>query len=235
MCCGANSGAIVPMTTVDYWFDPVCPWSWVTSRWVNEVTTAADLTVNWHPMSLGILNRNPKANARMLDFFEILSGPVRVVAAVGEQRPGDLGTLYTTIGTNLHGAGGCLEASQTTDDADFPTTVLRSRDAMVEATRQGLIDAGLEESYLEAFADARYDDVLEASHGRVPTEPNAPVLIGVPTISVDGSPGFFGPVLTEVPHGPRALEAWNAFATLAQEPAFFELKRTSERPAPKTH
>ncbi len=223
------------MTTVDYWFDPVCPWSWITSRWVHEVQTPAGLIVNWHPMSLGILNRNPKANARMLEFFEILSGPVRVAAAVSEREPGELGALYTTVGTNLHGPDGCLEASATKQDADFPSAVLRARDAIKDATRDGLAEAGLSESYLEAFTDASYDQVVEASHARVPSGANASALIGVPTISIDGSPGIFGPVLTEVPHGQRALDAWNAFAVLAQEPAFFELKRTSERPAPKTH
>ncbi|NQU37706.1 MAG: hypothetical protein HQ526_08960 [Actinobacteria bacterium] len=221
------------MTTVDYWFDPVCPWSWVTSRWIHEVVGAAGLDVNWHPMSLGILNAAPNSNARMKEFFDILKGPVRVCAAVSETSPGELGTLYTTIGEHLHGPAGPLSAKQVAGD-DFPTAVLRSRDAMVEATRSGLVEAGLDESFVESFDDARMDDVLLASHGRVPSDHHAQELIGVPTISIDGSAGLFGPVLTEVPPGPRAVTTWNAFAALAQEPAFYELKRTAERPAPRT-
>lgn len=184
-------------------------------------------------MSLGILNAAPNSNARMQEFFEILKGPVRVCAAVSESRPGELGTLYTTIGQNLHSAAGPLAAKQVAGD-DFATAVLRSRDAMFEATQKGLAEAAIDESFAERFDDPHMDDVLLASHGRVPSGGHAQELIGVPTISVDGSAGLFGPVLTEIPPGPRAVTAWNAFAALAQEPAFYELKRTAERPAPHT-
>ncbi len=221
------------MTTVDYWFDPVCPWSWVTSRWVHEVVGPVGLDVNWHPMSLGILNAAPDSNARIKEFFEILKGPVRVCAAVSETDPSELGTLYTTIGQNLHSSGGPLAAKQVAGD-DFATAVLRSRDAMFEATRNGLAEAGLDEGFADRFDDPHMDDVLLASHGRVPSGGHAQELIGVPTISVDGSAGLFGPVLTEIPSGLRAVTAWNAFAALAQEPAFYELKRTAKRPAPRT-
>ncbi len=186
-----------------------------------------------HHQSLGILNAAPDSNARMKEFFEILKGPARVCAAVSETDPGELGTLYTTIGQNLHSSGGPLAAKQVAGD-DFATAVLRSRDAMFEATRNGLAEAGLDEGFADRFDDPHMDDVLLASHARVPSGGHAQELIGVPTISVDGSVGLFGPVLTEIPPGPRAVTAWNAFAALAQEPAFYELKRTAKRPAPRT-
>ncbi len=221
------------MTTVDYWFDPVCPWSWVTSRWIREVVGPCGLDVNWHPMALGILNETPNANARMKNFFEILRGPVRVCAAVGETRPEELGNLYATIGENLHSSSGPLGQKKVAGE-DMVTVVLRSRDEMIEASRAGLVDAGIDESFADRFRDPHVDDIILGSHARVPSGGHAQALIGVPTISIDGSAGLFGPVLTEVPPGPRAVSTWNAFAALANEPAFYELKRTAERPAPKT-
>ena len=220
------------MTTVDYWFDPVCPWSWVTSRWIHQVAGPADLDIHWHPMSLGVLNETADDDERTRNYVEILKGPVRVCAAVNETDPAALGALYTAIGENLHGQAGPLASNQMAGD-DLVTGILRSRDAMFGATRSGIATAGLDDRFADAFDDAAVDDLVRASHARVPSGGQAQALIGVPTISVEGSSGLFGPVLTEVPTGERALGLWRAFAALAQEPAFYELKRTADRPAPR--
>ena len=101
------------MTTVDYWFDPLCPWSWTTSRWMVKVAEQTEVDVRWHPMSLSLLNANDQQP--FADFNKVGIGAVRVCAAVHAKEPGKLGELYTQIGNRFHHSGDWQEEARFID------------------------------------------------------------------------------------------------------------------------
>lgn len=218
------------MTVVDYWFDPICPWSWATSRWMNKVTDVADVEVHWHPMSLALLNASEESP--LAEFNAISIGPIRVCAAVYAREPDKLGALYTEIGTRFHHAGDWQEASRGQDFFTVVEAYQQNSETIIPKVAQALAAVGLSPDYLGAADDASYDDVIIASHGNVPSGAQMQELIGVPTISVDGQAALFGPVISEVPTDADVLDLWTAFSTLSRNPNFFELKRTTSRPAP---
>lgn len=192
------------MSKADFWFDPACPFAWITSRWMLEVQKVRDVQVEWHVMSLAYLNQNKDDISD--DYREFLStawGPVRVLIAA-EQAHGNevLLPLYTAMGNRIH-----LEK--------------RERDrAMVE---ESLAEAGLPLSLADAMDDSSYDDAVAKSHHAGMDQVGDEV--GTPTISIDGT-AFFGPVITKAPRGEEAGQLWDAALQLASYPLFFELKRS---------
>jgi 2-hydroxychromene-2-carboxylate isomerase len=192
------------MSKAEFWFDPACPFAWITSRWMLEVQKVRDVHVEWHVMSLAYLNQNKDDISD--DYREFLAtawGPVRVLIAA-EQAHGNevLLPLYTAMGNRIH-----LEK--------------RERDrSMVE---DSLAEAGLPLSLADAMDDSSYDDAVAKSHhagmDQVGNE------VGTPTISIDGT-AFFGPVITKAPRGEEAGKLWDAALQLASYPLFFELKRS---------
>lgn len=193
--------------TVDFWFDPLCPWAWMTSRWMGEVEQIRQVEVNWRIISLGILNENNSENHH--HGHDESMWPVRVVEAAaqahGEQyrKP-----LYDAMGTRIHpgGRGG--------------------DDQMVAVLEEALEEVGLPKDLAEARNSDQYDDALRAS-----TEAAQKVAgkdIGTPCIAVNGV-GFFGPVFTPAPKGEEAGRIWDAALTLASYPGFYELKRGREK------
>ncbi len=192
---------------VDFWFDPICPWAWLTSRWLLEVAQQRPVQPNWHVMSLSVLNEDkPDLPERYRELLTRGWGPVRVCIAA-EQKSGAevLGPLYTALGTRIH-------------NNQEP----RER-ATVEAA---LADAGLPVSLADAMDSTEYDEALRASHhdgmGRVGYE------VGTPVISVGGS-SFFGPVVTPAPRGEAALRLWDGVLAVTGTDGFFELKRSRTR------
>ncbi|WNM35160.1 DsbA family protein [Streptomyces sp. Li-HN-5-11] len=200
-------------TPVDFWFDPLCPWAWMTSRWVLEVEKVRDIEVRWHIMSLAVLNE-PKLDELPEQYRELLTtkawAPIRVVTAAWQKHGDDvLGPLYTALGTRFHNQG------------EGPTR---------EAIAAALEEVGLPADLID-YADQEdfeFDAELRASHKEGIEKVGQDV--GTPVIAVPGPDGeqiaFFGPVVTPAPKGEQAARLWDGTIAVASVPGFYELKRT---------
>jgi 2-hydroxychromene-2-carboxylate isomerase len=221
--------------TVDFWFDPACPWAWITSRWILEVRKVRPVQVHWREMSLAVLNERQELSPEYRRITEIGRGTVRVFAAARKAVGDDaVGELYTTLGTRLHGKDGLFQ--QARDETRKRS--LADREAALEGLEPviagALADAGLPADLIAARTETAWDQAILDSHELVPAGEQKQGLIGVPTISVNGHAGQFGPVLSEIAVGERAGRLWDAFKVLATEEAFFEIKRVTDRAVPQT-
>ena len=190
----------------DFWFDPVCPWAWMTSRWMGEVEQVRDVTVRWHVMSLAVLNEGRDLPENYRELMDKAWGPVRVVTAARVEHGEDVvKPLYDAIGTRLHPGG------RTDYDA-----------VLAEA----LAEVGLPASLAEAATSDAWDEQLRASHaegiGRVGED------VGTPVVAFAGT-AFFGPVVTPAPKGEAAGRLWDGVALVTETDGFFELKRSRDR------
>lgn len=193
-----------PRTAVDFWFDPACPFAWITSRWILEVEAARDLDVRFHIMSLHLHNLGNELPDWYRDLIDRSRGPVRVAAAAAEHHGEEvLRGLYTELGTRIHN-----EKAK-----DF--------DAVITASLAAL---GLPATLASAAHDPAYDEAVRRSHD-AGKDPAADAYVGTPTLHVDGAV-WFGPVLNSIPRGPEATRLFDAFHTLAAHPDLYELKRT---------
>ena len=198
---------------IDMWFDPGCPWAWITSRWLLEVEKVRPVEINWNVMSLSILNEGREG---LSDQYKkgLAWGmrPVRVAtaAAVAAEKAGEdpsavLGRLYTELGTRFHD-----RHEERNDD-----TIVAALEA-----------AGLPASLIEAADSTDYDEALDKSHhaGMDPVG----MEVGTPVIHV-GDIAFFGPVITPIPRGEAAGKLYDGVVLVAGTDGFFELKRTRTR------
>jgi protein-disulfide isomerase-like protein with CxxC motif len=194
-------------TQLDFWFDPLCPWAWIASRWVLEVEKARPVQARWHVMSLAVLNSGrDDLPEQYKDLLKSAWGPVRVcIAAEQKFGPDVLLPLYTAIGTLFH-------------EEKAPQTR--------ETIETALTRTGLPADLADAMDSTQYDEALRASHhdgmDRVGYE------VGTPVISVEGV-SFFGPVLSPIPRGEAAARLWDGVLLVAGTDGFFELKRSRTR------
>ncbi|WP_322938105.1 mycothiol-dependent nitroreductase Rv2466c family protein [Nocardioides bizhenqiangii] len=193
----------------DVWFDPMCPFAWITSRWMLEVEQVRDVDVDWHVMSLAYLNEGKDIPDSYRELLAPGWGPVRVLVAAEERHGSEaLLPLYTALGNRIHREGRSLH-----EEPD------QGRGLVAEA----LADAGLDTDLAQAFDDASYDHAVRKSHHEGMDQVGDDV--GTPTIAVNGS-AFFGPVLSRIPRGEDAGRLWDGCVAVASFPYFYELKRS---------
>ena len=187
----------------DFWFDPLCPFAWVTSRWIGEVETVRDIETEWHVMSLAVLNEGRDLEPAYRESMDNAWGMVRVIIAARENHgPQVIKPLYDAMGTLIHNQG----------EKDRSHVITKA-----------LAECGLPASLADAATTDAYDPQLRASH-----EEGISLVgqdVGTPVVAFNGT-AFFGPVLTRIPRGEDAGRIWDATTAIAAYPHFFELKRS---------
>ena len=206
---GVGTHMSTKTTQAHFWFDPICPWAWITSRWILEVGAVRPVEVHWHLMSLAYLNleqhEEKDLDPAYLERLEQAWGPIRICAAAeAEGGPEVLLPLYTALGTRFHNDG------------------RKDADAVAEA----VTEVGLDRSIVDAATSTEFDKAIKASHQEGMDQVGLDV--GTPVISVDGN-AFFGPVVTPIPRGEAAGRLWDGVLMVAGTDGFFELKRTRDR------
>lgn len=193
------------MTSVDFWFDPACPWTWITSRWMVEVAEARSLDVTWKTFSLLHLNGEGIPEEYAAPLRAQWKGLRVIEAARAGYGNEAVGALYTALGARIHHDG----------------------DGLLDGLAAAVSEAGVDDSVLSHASDESWD------HGiRTSTDEGSALVgkgVGIPIIRPTGAKSvFFGPVMSPAPIGEDALKVWDAYLLLSQVDGVYEVKRTRE-------
>ncbi|MFM8897527.1 MAG: DsbA family protein [Actinomycetota bacterium] len=190
-------------TEAEFWFDPVCPWAWMTSRWILEVEKVRDISVKWNLFSLAHLNRDKELpedyKSRLIRSWHA----TRVIAAAQKAKGAEITLpLYTAISSRIH---------------------LKKMEVGLSLFEEALAEVGLDASLAQAMDDESFNSAIIESHERgIALVGND---VGTPIISVSGA-AFFGPVISPAPKGEEAGKLWDGVVGVAGYPGFFEIKRS---------
>ncbi|MGC5583211.1 disulfide bond formation protein DsbA [Ornithinimicrobium sp. W1679] len=204
-----TTDAVPSRTSAEMFFDPVCPWAWMTSRWITEAAEVRDLDVTWSVMSLSVLNEGRDLDADYAAMLERSWVPVRTVVAATKDLPADEANalrkaMYDAYGQRIHLDG-------------------RGTDDLGAVTEEVLAELGLDAALAGVGSTDAVDEDLRASHQRAMDLVGDEV--GTPVVGVEGV-AFFGPVVTPAPRGEAAGRLWDGCVLVAGTPGFYELKRT---------
>lgn len=192
----------------EFWFDPLCPWAWMTSRWMMGVEKVRDVDVTWSLMSLSVLNEGRHLDEGYRAFLDNGWGPVRVITAAAQKHgPEVIKALYDAMGERIH-----HQRARYEDDYHHTRVI-----------REALAEVGLPAELADVADTDTVDDALRASHSRAMDLVGDDV--GTPVIAVNDV-AFFGPVVSPAPKGEAAGRLWDGCVLVAGTPGFFELKRT---------
>jgi 2-hydroxychromene-2-carboxylate isomerase len=190
-------------SSAEFWFDPLCPWAWMTSRWMMEVERVRPVDVTWSVMSLSVLNEGRDLPDTYREMMDRGWGPVRVIiAAAAEHGDKVIKPLYDAMGTRIHLEG----------ERDFSKVIAAA-----------LEEVGLPWELAEVADSDVNDAELRASHQRAIDLVGDDV--GTPVIAVNGE-AFFGPVVSPAPKGEAAGRLWDGCVLVSGTPGFYELKRS---------
>lgn len=194
---------------VDLWLDPLCPWSWLTAEWLLEVQRETPVDVDWHVMSLSILNEGQDIPEEWREFARLAWGPVRALEAARQADPDSFVPLLSAIARRWHVGG---------------------RRDLEAVLAEAVAECGLPASIAEVAWTDDLDEEVRLSHKRAMAlggnDVGSPIL---GFVRPDGEQvGFYGPILSRVPQGADAVEVFTSVRTLATTPGFFELKRTRD-------
>lgn len=204
---------------LEFYFDPVCPWAWITSRWVTNVQQLRNYEVSWKFISLRMVNaeRGYANNSQYEAIHNAGLQSLRVASAARSvQGNAGVAAFYTALGTAIHRDG-------RRDLLESPHTFLS----------EIAVSASLPTTIADAYIEEAHDEVIrfetEAALSRTGKEVGTPILTFNPKSAQEAS--LFGPVISQAPHGDEAVRLWDAVQTIA-ESGVAEIKR-SLRSAPR--
>ena len=200
------------MADVEFFFDPICPWAWITSRWVEEVRRQRPIDVEWRFIALRIVNEQRDYDrefpARYLDLHTMGLRTLRVAAALRDANgPEVVGPYYSAVGGAIH--------------------VERRREEFIDlsALPAVLTALGHDAKFADAALDSQWDEVIRADGEDAMTRTGRDVGTPIITFGAPDGPSFFGPVISRIPRGQDAIDLWDSVERLARFPGFAELKR----------